>query len=96
MYAFQLCMSLCPFSLFLSSASQYLLVTFVNQFESVIRYVGGMLSAYELNGGKDDVLLQQTRILTEKLICAWEGKNDLPYVVVDFETYTPLRWPVSP
>lgn len=54
-----------------------------------------MLSAYELNGMKDDVLLQQARILTEKLICAWEGDHDIPWSSVDFETYTPLRLAVS-
>lgn len=54
-----------------------------------------MLSAYELNDMKDDVLLQQARILTEKLVCAWEDDNDIPWAFVDFENYAPLRWAVS-
>jgi mannosyl-oligosaccharide alpha-1,2-mannosidase len=40
-------------------------------FESTIRYVGGLLSAYELSGKTHDILLSKARELADKLTYAW-------------------------
>ena len=40
-------------------------------FESTIRYVGGMLSAYELTDKKYPVLVKQAATLADKLSAAW-------------------------
>ena len=45
----------------------------VDLFETTIRYVGGMLCAYDLNHRQDDVLLQQSIKLADKLMFAWQG-----------------------
>jgi hypothetical protein len=40
-------------------------------FESTIRYLGGLLSAYELSGKTHDILLSKARELADKLAYAW-------------------------
>lgn len=54
-----------------------------------------MLSAYELNSRRDEILLNQTQILASKLVYAWEGDNVLPYSGLDFDTNKPVRKNVS-
>lgn len=49
-----------------------------------------MLSAYELNGNKDGVLLTQSKILSEKLVHGWVGNNTLPWTTLDFTTDLPV------
>ena len=47
-------------------------------FESTIRYVGGLLSAYELSGKKHEILVSKARELADKLTLAWgivSGRN---------------------
>ncbi|KAF9517655.1 glycoside hydrolase family 47 protein [Hydnum rufescens UP504] len=58
-------------------------------FETTIRYLGGLLASYELNGKKDQALLDQAIRLGDKLSFAWVGDNDLPYNSLDFNTNTP-------
>ncbi|KAG9101559.1 maturation of Asn-linked oligosaccharides protein [Ceratobasidium sp. UAMH 11750] len=62
----------------------------VSLFESTIRYVGGMLSAYELGGKKDERLVDRARELADKLICGWVGDNDIPYNELDFSDNQPI------
>jgi mannosyl-oligosaccharide alpha-1,2-mannosidase len=42
-------------------------------FESTIRHVGGMLSAYELSNYKYPVLLEKAKQLADRLAFAWVG-----------------------
>lgn len=63
----------------------------VSVFETTIRYLGGMLSAYELNGRKDAILLQQAKTLGDKLVHAWTAGHAIPYGQIDFATNTPVN-----
>ncbi|KAH7104875.1 seven-hairpin glycosidase [Auriculariales sp. MPI-PUGE-AT-0066] len=56
----------------------------VSLFETTIRYIGGMLSSYELNGKKDQALVDAARVLGDKLAFAWVDSNVLPYNSVNF------------
>lgn len=51
----------------------------VSVFETTIRYLGGLLSAYELSGEKYPVLLQKAQQVADKLAYAWTGLNVIPY-----------------
>lgn len=62
----------------------------VSLFESTIRYLGSMLSVYELDGQKDIRLVNKARELADKLIHGWVGNNDLPYNELDFATNRPV------
>ncbi|KAH9074263.1 seven-hairpin glycosidase [Lactarius deliciosus] len=63
----------------------------VSVFESTIRYVGGLLSAYELNGQKDQFLVDKAKQLVDKLSAAWVQGNKIPYDSVDFSTNSPVK-----
>ncbi|KIL63151.1 glycoside hydrolase family 47 protein [Amanita muscaria Koide BX008] len=63
----------------------------VSVFESTIRYVGGLLSAYELTGKQHQVLVQKAQQLADKLAYAWVGANEIPYGDLDFSTNTPVQ-----
>ncbi|KAF8342750.1 glycoside hydrolase family 47 protein [Cantharellus anzutake] len=63
---------------------------FVSLFETNIRYLGGMLSAYELNGKQDAALLEQAITLGDKLSYGWVGNNTIPFNRLDFTSNTPL------
>ncbi|KAI1786737.1 glycoside hydrolase family 47 protein [Ganoderma leucocontextum] len=58
-------------------------------FESTIRYVGGMLSAYELTGERYPVLVKQAKTLADKLAGAWSLGNTVPYGEVNINTTVP-------
>ena len=45
----------------------------VSVFESTIRYIAGLLSAYELSDHQFPVLLQKATQLTDQLVFAWVG-----------------------
>ncbi|CAE6521388.1 unnamed protein product [Rhizoctonia solani] len=62
----------------------------VSLFESTIRYLGGILSAYELDGKKDKRLVEKAQELAEKLVYGWVGDNDLPYNELNFTTDQPI------
>lgn len=62
----------------------------VSLFETTIRYVGGMLSAYELGGKGDPRLVQKARELADMLICGWVGGNEVPYNDLNFTTSQPV------
>ncbi|KAJ7212352.1 seven-hairpin glycosidase [Mycena rebaudengoi] len=53
----------------------------VSFFETTIRYLGSMLSAYELNGYRDAALLENAQLLADKLIFGWVPANrPIPFV----------------
>ncbi|KAG0047825.1 maturation of Asn-linked oligosaccharides protein [Gryganskiella cystojenkinii] len=52
------------------------------------RYLGGLLSAYELSQKKNPVLLQKAQQLGDKLVFAWVGEKDVPFSSVNFLTNT--------
>ncbi|KAF8756997.1 glycosyl hydrolase 47 family [Rhizoctonia solani] len=68
----------------------------VSVFETTIRYLGGLISAYELDGKKNQALIDRSRELGDKLARAWVGLNDIPYNNMDFsETCQLLRILIS-
>ncbi|KIM65092.1 glycoside hydrolase family 47 protein [Scleroderma citrinum Foug A] len=62
-----------------------------NIFETTIRYLAGLLSAYELSGRQRQVLVDKAKELTDQMAYAWAGNNAMPYTNVDFETQTPQK-----
>ncbi|KAG0145327.1 hypothetical protein CROQUDRAFT_45862 [Cronartium quercuum f. sp. fusiforme G11] len=61
----------------------------VSVFESVIRYVGGIVSAYELSGSENQALLDQARVLSDKLVYAWKDQQQqLPNSFIWFHNNT--------
>jgi mannosyl-oligosaccharide alpha-1,2-mannosidase len=50
----------------------------LNVFETTIRYLGGMLSAYDLSGGKYPVLLDKATELGDMLYAAFDTPNRMP------------------
>ncbi|KAJ7596034.1 glycoside hydrolase family 47 protein [Mycena floridula] len=62
----------------------------VSVFETTIRYLGGLLSAYELSNKAYPVLLEQATTLCDKLAYAWVGNNDVPFGFLDFATNSPV------
>ncbi|KXN84061.1 putative mannosyl-oligosaccharide alpha-1,2-mannosidase 1B [Leucoagaricus sp. SymC.cos] len=63
----------------------------VSVFETTIRYIGGLLSAYELSRQKYPVLVQKARQVADKLIHAWVGNNDIPFGRINFSNNTPQQ-----
>jgi hypothetical protein len=54
----------------------------VSVFETTIRYLGGLLSAYELNGKVDSILVTQAQQVADKLSHAWVGVSWLILILV--------------
>ncbi|KAG0146835.1 hypothetical protein CROQUDRAFT_43756 [Cronartium quercuum f. sp. fusiforme G11] len=68
----------------------------VSVFESTIRYVGGIVSAYELSGSENQALLDQARVLSDKLVYAWKDEQQqLPDSQIWFHNNTPATSVVS-
>ncbi|KAJ7754456.1 glycoside hydrolase family 47 protein [Mycena metata] len=61
----------------------------VSIFETTIRYVGGLLSAYELSGEKHSILVQKAQEVADKMAYGWVGNNSIPYGFLDFSSNTP-------
>ncbi|RXW15707.1 hypothetical protein EST38_g10151 [Candolleomyces aberdarensis] len=61
----------------------------VSIFETTIRYLGGLLSTYELTEEKYPALLEQARKLTDKMAYGWVGENNVPYGFVNFTNNEP-------
>ncbi|KAJ6595756.1 seven-hairpin glycosidase [Mycena vulgaris] len=61
----------------------------VSLFETTIRYVGGLLSAYELSGEKYPDLVTKAKEVADKMAFGWVGTNDVPFGFMDFSTNTP-------
>jgi len=58
----------------------------VSVFESTIRYIGGLLSAYELNGNQPQVLVTKAQQLADKLLFGFTGSSPIPFNEVNFAT----------
>jgi mannosyl-oligosaccharide alpha-1,2-mannosidase len=67
----------------------------VSLFESTIRYVGGLLSAYQLNGNQPQILVEKAQQLTDKLALGFTGDSPIPFGFVDFSTNLPVISTVS-
>lgn len=50
----------------------------ISVFESTIRYLGGLLSAYELSDGKYPILLDKAEQLAQTLLPAFDTPSGLP------------------
>ncbi|GAA5814581.1 hypothetical protein MFLAVUS_008080 [Mucor flavus] len=61
----------------------------VQLFETVIRYVGGLLSAYDLSHEK--VFIHKAVELVEKLLPAFDTPTGIPYQYVNFTTGEPVK-----
>ncbi|KAI9480876.1 MAG: glycosyl hydrolase family 47-domain-containing protein [Benjaminiella poitrasii] len=53
--------------------------TDISVFESIIRYLGGFLSAYELSDRKQDILIQKAEKLAQELLPAFDTPSGLPH-----------------
>lgn len=53
-------------------------LTVINVFESTIRFLGGLLGAYDLSNGKYPALLEKAIELGEMLYCAFDTPNRMP------------------
>ncbi|KAG6811842.1 hypothetical protein H0H92_005574 [Tricholoma furcatifolium] len=62
----------------------------VDVFETTIRYVGGLLSAYELSGKQYPILVQKAQEVADKLAFAWDGSVAVPFGSVNFTTNSPV------
>jgi mannosyl-oligosaccharide alpha-1,2-mannosidase len=51
----------------------------ISIFETTIRYVGALLSAYELDGKRNVKLVQQAQVIGDHLLRGWTDNHDLPY-----------------
>ncbi|EJD45468.1 seven-hairpin glycosidase [Auricularia subglabra TFB-10046 SS5] len=61
----------------------------VSFFESTIRYLGGMLTAFDLNGQSDAGLLANAQKLGDKLLFGWPSGYKTPVGSIDFSNNTP-------
>lgn len=62
----------------------------VSLFETTIRYVGGLLSAFELSGKQYPILVEKAKEVADKMAFAWIGDNALPFGEMDFTTNQPV------
>lgn len=61
----------------------------VQVFETVIRYVGGLLSAYDLS--QNPVFVERARDLTDRLLPAFNSTTGIPYQYIDITSGEPRR-----
>ncbi|EIN11296.1 glycoside hydrolase family 47 protein [Punctularia strigosozonata HHB-11173 SS5] len=61
----------------------------ISVFETTIRYVGGLLAAYELSDQKYPVLVQKAQEVANKLVFAFTGSSPIPFGHLNFTTNTP-------
>lgn len=50
----------------------------ISLFETNIRYVASLLSLYELTGNTNEKLVDQARVIGDKLLKGWSGNNNIP------------------
>jgi mannosyl-oligosaccharide alpha-1,2-mannosidase len=53
-------------------------------FETVIRYLGGLIGAYDMSGGKDLMLLDKAKDLGDMLMGAFDTINRMPILRYDW------------
>ncbi|CAI0410088.1 unnamed protein product [Linum tenue] len=56
-------------------------------FETTIRVVGGLLSAYDLSG--DKVFLEKAKDIADRLLPAWDTPTGIPYNIINLEHGNP-------
>ncbi|KAK7022107.1 alpha-1,2-mannosidase [Favolaschia claudopus] len=68
----------------------------ISVFETTIRFVGGLLSAFELSGQQHPILVTKAKQVADKMAFAWIGAsfqssndNVLPYGHIDFSDNSP-------
>lgn len=61
----------------------------VSVFESTIRYLGGLLSAYELTGKKFPALVDRARDIGDKMAFAFSKNNVIPFGFLNFSNNSP-------
>ncbi|KAJ7439202.1 glycoside hydrolase family 47 protein [Mycena latifolia] len=61
----------------------------ISVFETTIRFVGGLLSAYELSGEKHPFLVAKAKQVADKLAFSWVGNDIINYGHIDFTDNTP-------
>ncbi|KAJ7213897.1 glycoside hydrolase family 47 protein [Mycena pura] len=61
----------------------------VSVFETTIRWVGGLLSAYELSNKQHPILLEKAKEVADKMAFAWIGDNAIPFGHIDFSDNSP-------
>ncbi|KAJ3971083.1 glycoside hydrolase family 47 protein [Lentinula raphanica] len=63
----------------------------VSLFETTIRYVGGMLSAFELSGKQHQILVQQAQQIVDKMVFSFVKPNQtIPFGEIFFSNNTPI------
>ncbi|KAH7886959.1 glycoside hydrolase family 47 protein [Phlebopus sp. FC_14] len=62
----------------------------VSVFETTIRYVGGLLSAYELSGEQYPVLVDKAEQVAQQMAYAWVGDNAIPFNYINFTGHQPV------
>lgn len=63
----------------------------VNVFETTIRVLGGLLSAYHLSGG-DSIYLEKAQDLGNRLVGAFNTESGIPYPSVTLSTGLPFKF----
>ncbi|PFH48014.1 glycoside hydrolase family 47 protein [Amanita thiersii Skay4041] len=63
----------------------------VSVFETSIRYLGGLLSAYELSDKRFPALLEKAQQVADKMAFAWVDNNAIPFGFLNFSTNSPTR-----
>ncbi|KAJ7643768.1 seven-hairpin glycosidase [Roridomyces roridus] len=63
----------------------------ISVFETTIRWVGGLISAYELSNKQFPILITKAKEVTDKLAFAFFEGNTIPFNELDFTTNTPLN-----
>lgn len=61
----------------------------INLFETTIRYLGGLLSAYDVSEGTYPLLLEKATELGEMLYICFDTPNRMPIAHWDWELYEP-------
>lgn len=59
----------------------------ISLFETNIRYLAGLISAYELGGKKEEKLIDQAKVVGDHLITGWLGENALPCNTLKWNGY---------
>ncbi|KAI0729772.1 glycoside hydrolase [Fomitopsis betulina] len=60
----------------------------IDLFETTIRYVASSLAAYELSGQKYPALVNQSKVLVDRMTNAFVGNNSIPYGYVNWNDGT--------
>jgi len=62
----------------------------IDLFETTIRYVASSLCTYELSGQKYPALVNQSKVLVDKMTNAFVGDNQIPYGYLNWNNNTPV------